>query len=513
MKIKMHKYGLAIILILWFSIPYCCQSKNTETYHLYWAEVYKKAKASFNKRDIDKAINLALKSDSIYQDYNHEPYSLANSLLAICYKDQGNWIKAHKHYVIALSQETKPNAKVILALNMAELGIEAGDTLLAINLFLENIATVRNQFSDFDKAYCYHGFANLLRQSNYINSTVPITELYDSAFYLFRKNMQYEGAGFTALNYSHYYASLNKQDSTSYWVHKAYEMQLKSNGSLGLADALIGLAKFHMNYQRVDSGLFYYQKALPYALKSNYLPFIEDSYKGLASAYEQLAQYDLSSKYLKQYYAIEDSLQKNKWRTELSKMQIEYDVKNKNKKISELAKSLNFFKHKYLSISIGLILFIIIITGIYLKRNHKTKKSTITANSRKAVKPKIKQLSSEKLKIWDALEKLIKQDKIYLEYNISLNLLAKKLDTNRSTLSEVINEKSGKTFNLYINQYRIEEASRLLKDPKLDYLTIEGIAQETGFKSRSSFYTAFVNEKGITPSNFRKQESTSVLAE
>ena len=56
-------------------------------------------------------------------------------------------------------------------------------------------------------------------------------------------------------------------------------MQLKSNGSLGLADALIGLAKFHMNYQRVDSGLFYYQKALPYALKSNYLPFIEDSYK------------------------------------------------------------------------------------------------------------------------------------------------------------------------------------------------------------------------------------------
>ena len=73
--------------------------------------------------------------------------------------------------------------------------------------------------------------------------------------------------------------------------------------------------------------------------------------KGLASAYEQLAQYDLSSKYLKQYYAIEDSLQKNKWRTELSKMQIEYDVKNKNKKISELAKSLNFFKHKYLSIS------------------------------------------------------------------------------------------------------------------------------------------------------------------
>ena len=92
----------------------------------------------------------------------------------------------------------------------------------------------------------------------------------------------------------------------------------------------------------------------------------------------------------------------------------------------------------------GLILFIIIITGIYLKRNHKTKKSTITANSRKAVKPKIKQLSSEKLKIWDALEKLIKQDKIYLEYNISLNLLAKKLDTNRSTLSEVINEKSGK---------------------------------------------------------------------
>ncbi|MCW3787209.1 helix-turn-helix domain-containing protein [Plebeiibacterium sediminum] len=499
--------------ILWFSAPYYCQSENTETYHLYWAEVYKKAKASFNKRDLDNAIHLALKSDSIYKKHNNKPYSLANSLLALCYKDQGNWIKAHRHYEIAINEETKPNAKVILALNMAELGIEAGDTLIAIHLFIENIATVRNQFSDFDKAYCYHGFANLLRQSNYNNPTVPVTQLYDSAFYLFRKNLQYEAAGFTALNYSYYYASINKQDSISYWVHKAYEMQLKSNKPLGMADALLGLAKFHMEYQRVDSGLFYYKKALPFALKSNYLPFIEDSYKGLASAYEQQAQYDLSSKYLKQYYAIEDSLQKNKWRTELSKMQIEYDVKNKNKKISELAKSLNFFKYKYLSISIGLILCLAIITGIYLKLNHKTVKSSISKNSRKAVKPKIKQLSSEKLKIWDALEKLIKQDKIYLNQDLTLNLLATKLDTNRSTLSEIINEKSGKTFNLFINQYRIEEASRLLKDPKSDYLTIEGIAQETGFKSRSSFYTAFVNEKGITPSNFRKQVNTGVLIE
>ncbi len=505
MKIKTLSVFIFISLC---SICYAHSSDNKNDSYK-WKHAYQEAKQYFDKREINKSITLAKEADSIYSIYNNKPYSSAHSLLAICYKDLGNWISAHKYYQSALACETNPVAKVIIALNMAELGTEAGDTMMAINQFVNNFEFVKNHFSPKEKAYCYHSFANILMQTKYHCPFIKITQLYDSAFCIYAKEARYEGAGFTALNFSNYYASINNTDSVSYWVHKAYEMQLKANTPLGMADALLGLAKYHLNYASKDSALHYYKKALYYSQNSHYVPFLEDDYKGLATVYEQLHQYDLSSKYYKLYYSLKDSLQREKWRIELSKMQIEFDIKTKNKKIKDLASSLSASKYKHTILTALAILFIIAISTFSIKKNNK-QLSALNKNKRKAVKPLRKHFSAEKLKIWNTLELLIKNDKIYLKQDITLSSLAKKLNTNRSTLSEIINEKSGKTFNQFINQYRIEEAARLLKDTKMMHLTIEGIAQETGFKSRSSFYTAFISEKGITPSSYRKQENKGV---
>ena len=58
-------------------------------------------------------------------------------------------------------------------------------------------------------------------------------------------------------------------------------------------------------------------------------------------------------------------------------------------------------------------------------------------------------------------------------------------------------------FKSYINEYRVDEAKRLLDEDKYLVRTIDAIAGETGFTNRSSFYRVFKRSQGISPSDYR----------
>ena len=60
-----------------------------------------------------------------------------------------------------------------------------------------------------------------------------------------------------------------------------------------------------------------------------------------------------------------------------------------------------------------------------------------------------------------------------------------------------------KNFNMLLAEHRIREACRLIQNiMEYGHLTIEGIAQEVGYKSRSSFSNAFKRVTGLSPSAF-----------
>ncbi|MES9930149.1 MAG: helix-turn-helix domain-containing protein, partial [Candidatus Thiodiazotropha sp. 6PDIVS] len=79
-------------------------------------------------------------------------------------------------------------------------------------------------------------------------------------------------------------------------------------------------------------------------------------------------------------------------------------------------------------------------------------------------------------------------------------------------LSQVINEQSGYNFFDFINRYRVDEAKRCLTTPS-GQSNVLSIALDSGFNSKSAFYTAFKRHTGQTPSQYRKsslpQESNS----
>lgn len=89
--------------------------------------------------------------------------------------------------------------------------------------------------------------------------------------------------------------------------------------------------------------------------------------------------------------------------------------------------------------------------------------------------------------------------------DFSLEKLAAMLGTHTRTASRAINEVFGVNFSTLLSQYRIEEARRRLSSPEYANVTIQAIAVDLGFKSRSNFATVFKKFTGTTPNEYQKE--------
>ncbi|MEQ9297333.1 MAG: helix-turn-helix domain-containing protein [Cyclobacteriaceae bacterium] len=105
------------------------------------------------------------------------------------------------------------------------------------------------------------------------------------------------------------------------------------------------------------------------------------------------------------------------------------------------------------------------------------------------------------------LESLMKEEKIYVDPNLNLEKLAAGLNINPRYLSSVLNNGIGKSFYDFVNAYRINEVKVMLRDERNQNLTIEAIANQAGFRSKSSFNTAFKRLTHMTPREYMRSHS------
>lgn len=102
------------------------------------------------------------------------------------------------------------------------------------------------------------------------------------------------------------------------------------------------------------------------------------------------------------------------------------------------------------------------------------------------------------------LENLIIGQELYKKVDLTLYDLTRVVNTNRTYISEYFKNVLNTTFYDYINQLRIEKAAVPLLDEN-DSLTIEAIANMSGFNSVSTFRRAFVKYMDMTPSQYRAE--------
>jgi len=147
------------------------------------------------------------------------------------------------------------------------------------------------------------------------------------------------------------------------------------------------------------------------------------------------------------------------------------------------------------ALSFSFVLYLIILLFIFRNKKDSSFFEKKEKYENKEINNKTVELISEKIN-------LVKDKELFLNPNLTLIDIAKELDVTQHNLSQFLNNNYGKSFSLFINELRIEKAKKLLLIP--NPYTIETIGYESGFNSKSTFYTTFKKITGQTPSEYQK---------
>lgn len=115
-------------------------------------------------------------------------------------------------------------------------------------------------------------------------------------------------------------------------------------------------------------------------------------------------------------------------------------------------------------------------------------------------------LSDElKQQLLEKIIHLIEDEKLFKDNLFSLSSLAKRAGASSNHVSQVINECINKSFYDYLASCRVNEAKLILQSGRNQDITIEQLAYEVGYNSKSAFNSAFKKLVGSSPSDYRRQ--------
>ncbi|HPJ44922.1 MAG TPA: AraC family transcriptional regulator [Tenuifilaceae bacterium] len=120
--------------------------------------------------------------------------------------------------------------------------------------------------------------------------------------------------------------------------------------------------------------------------------------------------------------------------------------------------------------------------------NERYSKSVLTAERKNLIKSKITDF--------------FKSKKPYLNPDFNMETLSNTIGYPKYQITEVLNVDIGKNFFRFVNEFRVEEVKKQLRNAKNQY-SIEAIGYECGFSSKSSFFTVFKKITGFTPQEYR----------
>lgn len=262
----------------------------------------------------------------------------------------------------------------------------------------------------------------------------------------------------------------------------------------------------YRNFQRIDS---------IFVKHSFVLPEVRPSYEMLIEKSRAAGNVKMELYYTTQLLKVDRFIAAD-FKYLSGKIFKEFDTKDLIESKRRLENSLSY---GYVVIALVLLAAVIIFIVIYFKRQ-KTKgrndgddfNDNLADISEESTEDQIENRMHEKVNaklsdrvVQDILSKLqvLENQDFFLEKSFTLNKLAKKLKTNTTYLSAVINEFKGHNFNTYLNKLRIEYAAKMLVENKTwRSYSVETMASECGFTNRSNFSKIFTDIMGVTPNEF-----------
>lgn len=449
----------------------------------------------------------------------HESLSAVYSNLGLSYKKTSNYEAALKYYEKAFQIDDSLNMKFDKAIDLANIGgvyfswkqyDEAQHYLnqsLDIYQELDNkrgIASIYSNIAGAQKANNQLDEARI----NYEKALELALEIDDN----YQLASAYHGLGMLVFEEEQYEKSIE------------YETQAKeyfkiTQRPFGLCNVSLSLCRSYLALNDFTNAKEELQLADQYAQKTNSLELKKDVALQFANFYSRKGENKKSNEYYKSYIRLNDSLFNQK----SHRLVTEFNIKLKTleqqremEKISlenEINESRIYNKNRLIILLIiGIVIALIGILVIF--RFYRQKQRTyqiLYEKSKEEFKaaPKIESCQKDMIKagigddvLKDLLEKLhtkMEEEKVFLNMDLSIHKLAQLMDTNTSYLSKIINDYYHQNFNSFINKYRIRAAQEMMHEKKFRNYTIEALAHECGFRSKSSFNEAFKKISGLTP--------------
>ena len=162
---------------------------------------------------------------------------------------------------------------------------------------------------------------------------------------------------------------------------------------------------------------------------------------------------------------------------------------------------LNITKGSYINgaVYFSIIIYFVVFTLLYRKKTNDLSSFSTQKYADKKLNDEDAQL------IIGNLRKVMAEKQLFKNPNLKVNDLAKEINVSGHQLSQLLNDNIEKNFTLFVNEYRINEACKILSENT--NLTIDAIGDEVGFNAKSTFFATFKKIKGMTPSAYQQSNT------
>ncbi|MEI6143861.1 MAG: helix-turn-helix domain-containing protein, partial [Mariniphaga sp.] len=287
-----------------------------------------------------------------------------------------------------------------------------------------------------------------------------------------------------------------------------------------LAKTYFFLAQTREKQGQTETALQFADSALQVKLQLNDFEAVIETAKFLSVLNTRMNRASLAAKYLKLSNAYSDSLRNREPSAKFLNDKAYLAAANTKLAIKDLRyrqvislKTIGQQKLMiYLMLLIGLVVLLAVVSIVIFRKRLKMANLNLARRTLEVVAkevllddfPLLPEPKDENDDLILQLDRLIRTEKVHLDPKLSLVNLAQKLNTNRTHLSQIINEHYNVCFHDYINELRVKEICRLLLETNDKNITIDHILTNSGFSSKSPFYSAFKKFTGVTPEVFKR---------
>lgn len=309
------------------------------------------------------------------------------------------------------------------------------------------------------------------------------------------------------------YFYLNNFNEAQKYYQKSYDIKQEQHDEQGLGKANMGLGQTYYHLGQPQKSIGYLVEAKNYFLEVNQPFELVSIYEYLAKTMNQIAVYDSAYNYLLKSYNLSDSLYTMESKVVIEEMEEKYETEKRELQLQNQAVIIekNEATIKNYAVLALLLGFGIGISSWLYYRKQKALKKLMEKNleiAQRSEKPKDNIATDRQKIIYERMLEVLEQKQMYVDVNLTIDKLAKTINTNRTELSESIQVFTKNNYPALINQYRINHAIKLISDSKINY-SIEAISKESGYHSTSNFYRVFKEITGLTPAAFSKRNKAS----